>query len=82
MSLLNPARDDALRDCAGETIEVQQRAMELASIRHSIENLKTFPFVKERVDDGRLRLRGAFFDIAEGRLMALDPESGAFEAVE
>lgn len=81
MSLLNPAREDALRDCAGEPIEVQQRAMEHASIRHSIENLMTFPFVKERVDDGRLRLRGAFFDIAEGRLMALDPETGAFEVV-
>ena len=82
MSLLNPARTEALRDCAGEAIDVQQRAMEHASIRHSIENLKTFPFVKERLADGRLRLRGAFFDIAEGRLMSLDPESGRFEAVE
>ncbi len=82
MSLLNPARTEALRDCAGEPIEVQQRAMELGSIRHSIKNLMTFPFVKERVESGRLRLRGAFFDIAEGRLMALDPETGAFEEVE
>lgn len=82
MSLLNPARDDALRDCADAEIEVQQRAMEHASIRHSIENLKSFPFIRERVEDGRLRLRGAFFDISEGRLMALDPESGAFEFVD
>ncbi|WP_282610290.1 carbonic anhydrase [Pelagibius sp. Alg239-R121] len=82
MSLLNPARTEALRDCAGEPIEVQQRALEHASIRHSIENLKTFPFIKERLNDGRLRLRGAFFDIAEGRLLALDPESGQFEAVD
>lgn len=82
MSLLNPARTEALRDCAGQPFEVQQRALEHASIRHSIENLKTFPFVRERLDDGRLRLRGAFFDIAEGRLMAMDPESGQFEAVD
>lgn len=82
MSLLSPAREEALRDCAGKPIETQQRALEHASIRHSIENLKTFPFVKERLDDGRLRLMGAFFDIAEGRLMTLDQESGQFEAVD
>ncbi|TQV78444.1 carbonic anhydrase [Denitrobaculum tricleocarpae] len=82
MSLLSPAREEALRDCAGEPIEAQQRALEHASIRNSIENLKTFPFVKERVDDGRLRLMGAFFDIAEGLLMTLNQESGQFEAVD
>ncbi len=82
MSLLSPAREEALRDCAHEPIETQQRALEHASIRNSIENLKTFPFVKERFDDGRLRLMGAFFDIAEGRLMTLNQESGKFEAVD
>lgn len=82
MSLLNPARAEALRDCDGQPVEVQQRALEHASIRHSIENLKTFPFVKERLDDGRLRLMGAFFDIAEGRLMTLNQESGRFEVVD
>ncbi len=82
MSLLNPAKDDALQECAGETIEVQQRAMELASIRHSIENLMSFPFIQERVAEGKLRLRGAFFDISEGQLMALDPETGEFETVD
>ena len=82
MSLLNPARAEALRFAAHATVEQQQQALEHASIRHSIENLQTFPFVKERTDDGRLRLRGAYFDIADGRLLALDPESGEFGAVE
>jgi carbonic anhydrase len=82
MSLLKPARVDALRDSAGQSIEQQQTALEHASVRHSIENLLTFPFIKERVADGRLRLRGAFFDIAEGKLLALDPESGRFGPVD
>jgi carbonic anhydrase len=82
MSLLKPARVDALRDSAGQSIEKQQTALEHASVRHSIENLLTFPFIKERVADGRLRLRGAFFDIAEGKLLALDPESGRFGPVD
>lgn len=78
MSLLSAARPEALRDAAGRPIEEQQQALEQASVRHSIENLSTFPFIKERLDAGRLRVRGAYFDIADGRLLALDPASGRF----
>jgi carbonic anhydrase len=82
MSLLNAARTEALRAAGDQPIEVQAQALERASVRQSIENLKTFPFIKDRVAEGRLRLRGAFFDIADGVLLALEPESGAFEAVQ
>jgi len=81
MSLLKTARTDALREAGDQPIEAQAQALEFASVRHSIENLETFPFVKARVADGRLRLRGGYFDIADGRLLALDPESGAFAPV-
>lgn len=80
MSLLKPARAEALRDAAGEPTEMQLRALEQAAVRHSIENLKTFPFIKERMD--RLRLRGAYFDIADGRLLALDPGTGRFDPLD
>lgn len=43
MSLLNPARSEALRDIQDDPIERQQEALEHAAIRHSIENLKTYP---------------------------------------
>lgn len=82
MSLLNAARAEALRAAAGQPIEIQQQALEQASVRHSIENLRTFPFIKERLDEDRLRLRGAYFDIADGRLLALDPERGRFEPLD
>ncbi len=78
LSLLNAARTEALRDAAGGPIEKQQQALEHASVRHSIENLWTFPFIKERLNDGRLRVRGAYFDIANGKLLTLDPASGRF----
>ena len=55
--------------------------MEYAGVRHSLENLKTFPFVQDRLAAGDLRLRGAFFDMADGRLLALNPETGSFEAL-
>jgi carbonic anhydrase len=81
MSLLKTARTEALREAGDKPIEAQAKALEFASVRHSIDNLETFPFVKERVADGRLRLRGGYFDIADGQLLALDPESGGFAAV-
>lgn len=82
MSLLNAARTEAFREAAGKTTEERQKALEHASVRHSIDNLLTFPFIRERQETGRLRLRGAYFDIADGRLHDLDSESAQFRLVE
>ena len=82
MSLLNSARIEARRATAGQSIDVQQRALEWASVRHSLENLETFPFISSRMKQGLLRLRGAYFDISDGRLAALDPESGEFRPLD
>jgi len=82
MSLLKTAQTEALREAGGQPIEAQAKTLEFASVRHSIENLETFPFVRDRVADGRLRLRGGYFDIADGKLLALDPQSGTFDAVQ
>ena len=82
MSLLNAARTKAQNEADGSRVEAWQEAMEHASVRQSIENLQTFPFIKERLADGRLRLRGAYFDIADGRLLALDPDSERFTALD
>ena len=81
ISLLEPAKVEALR-LADAPMERQQQALEHASVRHSLENLKTFPFVRHRLESGNLRLRGAYFDISSGELLSLDPESGEFAAVD
>ena len=80
MSLLNPARTAATRDAAEP--EQRQQALERASVRQSLENLQTFPFIKQRFGDRSLRLRGAYFDIADGKLLALDAETGRFEPLD
>ena len=81
-SLLSTAWTSASQEAAGETIEAQQQCLEHASIRQSLVNLETFPFVKERLAANRLRLRGAYFDIADGKLLVLDPDSGRFETLD
>ncbi len=52
--------------------------LEYAVVSQGLENLMTFPFVKERVDDGRLQLHGAHFGVASGSLVVRDPKTGAF----
>lgn len=82
LSLLTPAGAEVERDAAGEALDARQRALEHASIRHSLRNLETFPFIRDRLAAGTLRLYGAFFDIADGRLLGLDRNNGRFAAVE
>jgi carbonic anhydrase len=54
--------------------------MEMEGVKVSLRNLRTFPWVAEREADGSLRLRGAFFAIADGILHLLDERSGTFSA--
>lgn len=54
-----------------------KRALELETVRVSIANLRTFPCIPERETAGTLKLRGAYFAIADGILHLMD-ESGAF----
>jgi carbonic anhydrase len=56
-----------------------QRALEQEGVKVSIENLKTFPFIQEALDAEQLRIHGAVFAIADGKLRVLQ-EGGQFEA--
>jgi len=61
--------------------EDRQSALEHESVKVTLENLMTFPFVAERVKAGKLRLSGARYGIADGGLEVLDAASGAFAPV-
>jgi carbonic anhydrase len=76
-SLLRPAAD-TLSGAALMTDAERQTALERISIRFSLANLRTFPFVAEQERQGALFLHGAWFDIATGELWTMDPESGDF----
>jgi carbonic anhydrase len=55
--------------------------MEHEAVKVSLANLRTFPWIAERENDGRLTLHGAHFSIAEGRLNMLDEAEGTFHPV-
>jgi carbonic anhydrase len=52
------------------------RALEKEAVLVSLENLMTFPFVKEAVMDERLTLHGLWNDTGEGILENFDPVRG------
>ena len=76
IGMLDQARDKVVA-AHGEG-EEGQTALEQEGVRVSLANLMTFPFVKERVEAGTLKLHGAVFAIADGKLRVLD-ENDAFE---
>lgn len=56
----------------------RQTALERISIRFSLANLRTFPYVRDLERTGGLTLHGAWFDISTGELWAMDPDTGDF----
>ena len=58
-----------------------ERCCERQAVLVSLENLMTFPFIKEKVEAGTLQIHGWYLDIAEGELRAYDPVKKSFEAM-
>lgn len=58
-----------------------QTALEFESIRVTLENLTSFPFIAEAIRDRGLKLAGARYGVADGGLEVLNAETGAFDPV-
>lgn len=72
-----PARDIALN--LSEDPAERRTIVEYQCVKLSLRNLATFPWVRERLEDGRLALQGAYFAVATGVLERLGPD-GTFAA--
>lgn len=75
MDIAEDARADAVG--AGSNANAA-RAVEQAAIRISLRNLNTFPWVHERVENGRLTLHGWYFDMDNGDLLQYQSDNGRF----
>jgi len=74
---------DALQNpcCCVESIKSGNRIpkeIEQASIVNSMNNLMTFPFVKESVEGKNLNIYGLYFDMENGELTAFDKDENCF----
>lgn len=68
VGLMAKARDQLLKESPGAKPQDLQIRLEKANVRASLDNLKTFPFVRERLTQGSLTLLGAWFDIKSASL--------------
>jgi carbonic anhydrase len=87
---------EAVPDFVGDWIEIAAPAREIAmrasdpaerlsiceheAVKITLANLRTFPWIEERIRDGRLTLQGCRFDVRTGVLEWLGPD-GTFAAV-
>lgn len=79
VGIASAAKQQVLAELPDKPAEVQSYACEKAAILLSLDNLMTFPWIKQRVDDGQLALHGWYFDLQAGTLAGYSPNSGAFE---
>ncbi|MGR3550671.1 carbonic anhydrase [Pseudooceanicola sp.] len=78
MDLLRPGYE-RVKDIADEDERV--RALEKQAILISMENLMTFPFVKDAVEANKLSLHGLWNDIGDGELEQYLPGEGVFQTI-
>lgn len=81
MCLAESARASVVTDMPQASLEEQLHACEQRAILVSLNNLMTFPWVRERVESGALTLHGWYFDIALGQLLRYDTTTARFEAL-
>jgi carbonic anhydrase len=75
--MLRPARD-LVRSRHRQLDRDAFLDMEREAVKVSLANLRTFPWIAEREQAGKLKLHGAHFAIAEGRLYVLDEAEDVF----
>jgi carbonic anhydrase len=72
------ARERVLRELPGAPRAVQAKACEQWAISLSLDNLISFPWIRERVEAGQLKLHGWYFDIETGELLGYSAETSTF----
>jgi carbonic anhydrase len=80
MALASEALERVRKAAPGAAGEELRRLCERETVRLSLENLLSFPWIDAAVRQGELRLHGCFFAVRDGILEQLD-ESGAFVPV-
>ncbi len=77
LNLLEPSYNKLANMNEDESI----KNLEKLSIKSSIENLKSYPFVREKLDSKEINIYGSWIDIRSGKIHALDFASSIFQPI-
>lgn len=81
MEIARPAFDEVVARLGHKPLELQLQALEKAAIMLSIENLLSFPWIKNATEAGQLHIHGWYFDLRKGELSCFDPDRNDFIAI-
>ena len=79
--LLRDAHERALAENPELKADALLSASERQAVRLSLDNLSTFPFIREAVAAGKLSLQGWYLNIFDGALEIWDPDGKIFRQV-
>jgi len=71
-------------DATADVADVDERVklMEKEAVKISLQNLMTFPFVREAVEAEKLTVHGLWHDIGKGALEDYDPDTRTFQLID
>jgi carbonic anhydrase len=82
LTLGHKAKDLAVNKLGKEAEQEQLlRLTEKLSVVSQIENLLTYPYVKERLKNGTLHIHGWMYDMTTGKIEYYDPDEHTFKSL-
>ncbi len=82
MDIVHSARDRVLATHANSDFEDQCRECEKEGIVTSLQNLRSFPFVAQAIEQRGLILYGIYFDLEQGQLLEYEENLNTFKQIE
>ncbi|PIR32090.1 MAG: carbonic anhydrase [Alphaproteobacteria bacterium CG11_big_fil_rev_8_21_14_0_20_44_7] len=81
VNVASAAKEKTIRENPQAKESVLQHSCEKESILLSLNNLLTFPWIKSRIEEKKLKLHGWYFAIADGSLHEYNPKKELFDKI-
>lgn len=79
LELCHPVRDRVLRDISENEYEKREWLMEQANVVEQIKHLLSYPYIRERVKSGKMKISGWHYIIETGEIFIYDKDKGEFK---
>ncbi|MDF2676792.1 MAG: carbonic anhydrase [Bacillota bacterium] len=79
LELSHPVRDRVLRDISENEYEKREWLMEQANVVEQLKHLLSYPYIRERVKNGKMKISGWHYIIETGEIFIYDKDKGEFK---
>ena len=78
LELIKPVRDRVIERVSVQEPEARAWMMEQGNVLEQLKHLGTYPYIVERVNEGKLKLNGWYYIIETGEIYIYNPEKEGF----